>query len=96
MTIVKRVNPRSTASPVEGGMNDEDENGQSGDGNSDNLGHDSSDVHPNNNSHDHDSYEGGSGEGTSDNQDYDSSDMQPKNHRRDLQTWDSYQPVPNL
>jgi hypothetical protein len=75
---------------------DEDENGESGDGNSDNLGHDSSDVQPNNNSHDHDSYERESGEGTSDNQDHDSSDMQPKNHRRDLQTWDSYQPVPNL
>jgi predicted RNA-binding Zn-ribbon protein involved in translation (DUF1610 family) len=44
---------------------DEDENGESGDGNSDNPGHDSSDV-------------------------------QPNNHRRGLQTWDSYQTVPNL
>jgi hypothetical protein len=92
-----RSSQASNPDPMDKGHDHDDENGESGDGNSDNPGHDNSDVQPENNSHDHDSYEeGGSGEATSDNQDHDSSDMQPNNHRRDLQTWDSYQPVPNL
>jgi hypothetical protein len=60
---------------------DEDDNEESGDGNSDNSAHDNSDFRSNNNSHDRDADENGaSGDGNSDNPCRDNSAYQPNNN----------------